>query len=56
MKEIVKRSIEELNELLPKEKKNHTLTFDEMLQNIEHLKTIGSLELFLIKKFGNEKK
>ena len=92
MKEIVKRSIEELNELLPKqkklsiekttplvgeksslesidlvnlfvcleknlkEKKNHTLTFDEILQNIEHLKTVGSLELFLTKKFENEKK
>jgi len=92
MKEIVKRSIEELNELLPmqkklsieektplvgeksslesidlvnlfvcleknlKEKKNYTLTFDEILQNIEHLKTVGSLELFLTKKFENEKK
>ena len=39
-----------------KEKKNYTLTFDEILQNIEHLKTVGSLESFLIKKFGNEKK
>ena len=39
-----------------KEKKNHTLTFDEILQNIEHLKTVGSLELFLTKKFENEKK
>ena len=92
MKEIVKRSIEELNELLPmqkkllvgkatpligeksslesidlvnlfvcleknlKEKKNYTLTFDEILQNVEHLKTIGSLEFFLTKKFKNEKK
>ena len=92
MKEIVKRSIEELNELLPmqkklsieektplvgeksslesidlvnlfvcleknlKEKKKYTLTFDEILQNIEHLKTVGSLELFLTKKFENEKK
>ena len=92
MKEIVKKSIEELNELLPKqkkisigettplvseksslesidlvnlfvcleknlkEKKNHTLTFDEILQNIEHLKTVGSLESFLTKKFKNEKK
>ena len=92
MKEIVKRSIEELNELLPmqkklsieektplvgeksslesidlvnlfvcleknlKEKKNYTLTFDEILQNIEHLKTVGSLEFFLTKKFENEKK
>ena len=92
MKEIIKKSIEELNELLSKEKKisiekttplvgeksslesidlvnlfvcleknlkekkNHTLTFDEILQNIEHLKTVGSLELFLTKKFENEKK
>ena len=92
MKEIVKRSIEELNELLPmqkklsieektplvgeksslesidlvnlfvcleknlKENKNYTLTFDEILQNIEHLKTVGSLEFFLRKKFENEKK
>ena len=39
-----------------KEKKNHTLTFDEILQNIEHLKTVGSLELFLTQKFENEKK
>ena len=39
-----------------KEKKNYTLTFDEILQNIEHLKTVGSLELFLTQKFENEKK
>ena len=92
MREIVKKSIEELNELLSKEKKllvgeatpligeksilesidlvnlfvclaknlkekkNYTLTFDEILQNIEHLKTVGSLESFLTKKFENEKK
>ena len=92
MREIVKKSIEELNELLSKEKKllvgkatpligeksilesidlvnlfvcleknlkekkNYTLTFDEILQNIEHLKTVGSLEFFLAKKFENEKK
>ena len=92
MKEIVKKTIEELNELLPKQKKlsigeatplvgeksslesidlvnlfvcleknlkkkkNYTLTFDEILQNIEDLKTIGSLEYFLRKKFENEKK
>ena len=92
MKAIVRKSIEELNSLLPKEKKleikdstplvgtksvlesidivnlfvnldknlkekkNYTLTFDEILQNIEHLKTVGSLELFLTKKFENEKK
>ena len=37
-----------------KENKNYTLTFDEILQNIEHLKTVGSLELFLTKKFENE--
>ena len=92
MQEIIKKSIEELNELLSKEKKlliekttplvgeksnlesidlvnffvcleknlkekkNYTLTFDEILQNIEHLKTIGSLEYFLRKKFENGKK
>ena len=92
MKEIVKKSIGELNELLPKEKKlsiqkttplvgeksslesidlvnlfvcleknlkekkNYTLTYDEIVQNIESLKTVGSLEIFLIKKFENEKK
>ena len=92
MQEIVKKTIEELNELLPmqkkllvgkatpligeksslesidlvnlfvcleknlKEKKNYTLTFDEILQNAVHLKTIGSLEFFLTKKFKNEKK
>ena len=92
MKQIVKKSIEELNELLSKEKKistkettpligeksslesidlvnffifleknlkkrtNYALTFDEILQNIDHLKTVGSLEFFLTKKFKNEKK
>jgi len=91
MQEIIKKSIEELNELLSKEKKlstekttpligeksslesidlvnffvcleknlkkkNYTLTFDEILQNVEHLKTIGSLESFLTKKFENEEK
>ena len=92
MKEIIKKSIEELNELLSKEKKisiekttplvgeksslesidlvnffvcleknlkekkNCTLTFDEILQNIEHLKTVSSLETFLTKRFKNEKK
>ena len=91
MQETIKKSIEELNELLSREKKlstgkttpligeksslesidlvnffvyleknlkkkNYTLTFDEILQNIEHLKTVGSLESFLTKKFGNEKK
>ena len=92
MKEIVKKSIEELNELLPKQKKisigettplvseksslesidlvnlfvcleknlkkkkNYILTFDEILQNTEHLKTVGTLEFFLRKKFENEKR
>ena len=92
MQEIIKKSIEELNELLSKEKKlsiakttqligersslesidlvnffvcleknlkekkNYILTFDEILQNTEHLKTVGSLESFLIKKFENGKK
>ena len=92
MQEVVKKSIEELNELLSKEKKlligettplideksslesidlvnlficleknlkekrNYTLTFDDILQNVEHLKTVGSLESFLTKKFENEKK
>ena len=86
MKEIVKRSIEELNDLLPKEKKlvieNSTplvgeksnlesidlvnlfvsleknlkerkkldLTFDEIIENADNLKTIGSLEIFLTNK------
>jgi len=39
-----------------KEKKKYTITFDEIIQNIEHLKTVGSLESFLTKKFENEKK
>ena len=91
MQETIKKSIEELNELLSREKKlstgkttpligeksslesidlvnffvyleknlkkkNYTLTFDEILQNVEHLKTVGSLESFLTKKFENEKK
>lgn len=86
MKEVVKKSIEELNDLLPKQKKllieNSTplideksnldsidlvnlfvnleknlkeknefnLTFDELTQNIDKLKTIGSLENFLNNK------
>ena len=92
MKQIIKKSFEELNELLPKEKKlvitdstpligekssldsvdlvnlfvsleknlkeekNYILTFDDILQNIEQLKTIHSLEVFLIKKLENEQK
>lgn len=87
MKEIVRRSIEELNDLLPKkkqlimedstplvgeqsslesvdlvnlfvnleknlkEKKNFTLTFDEIIGNVDKLKTIGSLKFFLVNKF-----
>tara|TARA_B100001765_G_scaffold115812_1_gene72170 strand:- start:767 stop:1039 length:273 start_codon:yes stop_codon:yes gene_type:complete len=86
MKEIVRESIEELNNLLPrkkklaikdstplvgeqsnlesidlvnlfvnleknlKEKKKITLTFDEIIENIDHLKTIGSLKIFLSNK------
>ena len=92
MKQIVEKSLEELNELLPREKrlamkdstplvgensnlesidlvnlfvsveknlkksKNYNLSFDEIIQNAEQLKTIGSLEVFLRKKFENEKK
>ena len=92
MKEIVKKSIEELNELLPKERKlttkestllvgeksnletmdlvnffvsieknlkknkNYNLPFDEIIQNAEHFKTVGSLKTFLTKRFENEKK
>ena len=92
MEQIVKKSIEELNEILPKEKKLivdkstllideksnlesidlvnlfvnleknlkkeglPTLTFDEMLKDVDQLKTIGSLEVFLSNKTKNEKK
>ena len=92
MKQIIKKSFEELNELLPKEKKlvitdstpligekssldsvdlvnlfvsleknlkeekNYILTFDDIMQNIEQLTTIHSLEVFLIKKLKNEQK
>ena len=92
MKEIVRRSIKQLNDLLPKEKKleikdttilvgeksklesidlvnlfvaieknlqkekKYNLPFDEIVQNAEQLKTIKSLEIFLNKKFENEKK
>jgi len=34
-----------------KEKDNFVLTFDEIIQNTDKLKTIGSLENFLNKKF-----
>ena len=86
MKEIVRESIEELNNLLPrkkklvikdstplvgeqsnlesidlvnlfvnleknlKKKKKITLTFDEIIENVDHLKTIGSLKIFLSNK------
>ena len=86
MKEIIRKSIEELNNLLPrkrkltikdstpligeqsnlesidlvnlfvnleknlKEKKKITLTFDEIIENVDHLKTIGSLKIFLANK------
>ena len=92
MELIVKKSIEELNEILPKEKKliidsstplideksnlesidlvnlfanleqnlkkenQYIITIDEMLKNVDKLKTIGSLELFLTNKLRNEKK
>ena len=39
-----------------KEKSNFVLTFDEIIQNTDKLKTIGSLENFLNKKFKNGKK
>ena len=86
MNEIVRESIEELNNLLPrkkklaikdstplvgeqsnlesidlvnlfvnleknlKKKKKITLTFDEIIENVDHLKTIGSLKIFLSNK------
>ena len=92
MKQVVKKSIEELNELLSREKKlamkdstlivgeksklesidlvnlfvnieknlkkdkNYDLSFDEIIQNAEQLKTIGSLKFFLTKRFENEEK
>ena len=39
-----------------KEKSSLILTFDEIVENTEQLKTIGSLESFLINKLNNEKK
>ena len=39
-----------------KEEKNHVLTFDDIMQNIEELTTIHALEVFLIKKIENEQK
>ena len=90
MEAVVRKSIEELNSLLPKEKKleikdstplvgtksvlesidivnlfvnldknlkekkDFTLSFDDILENVDQLKTIGSLETFLNNK--SEKK
>ena len=92
MKQIVRKSIKELNEILSKEKKlimedstplideksnlesidlvnlfvnleknlnkegKIALTFDEILKNVDQLKTIGSLEIFLTNKLKNEEK
>ena len=91
MEQIIKKSIDDLNEILPKEKKiinkdstpligkqsnlesidlvnlfinveknlkkekNLVLTFDDMLKNIDQLKTIKSFKSFLRDKFENEK-
>ena len=87
MKEVIRKSILELNEILSKEKKleiknttplisehsslesidlvnlfvnleknlkekgDYNLTFDEIINDVDKLKTIGSLEVFLINKF-----
>ena len=87
MKEVIRKSILELNEILSKEKKleiknttpliseqsnlesidlvnlfvnleknlkekgDYNLTFDEIISDVDKLKTIGSLEVFLINKF-----
>ena len=92
MKQIVRKSIKELNEILSKEKKlimedstplideksnlesidlvnlfvnlernlnkegKIALTFDEILKNVDQLKTIGSHEIFLTNKLKNEEK
>ena len=91
MQDVIKKSIEQLNEVLTKEKKlvlkkttplideksklesidivnlfvnleknlkekdNLVLTFDEILQNADKLKTIGSLEIFINKKKDEKK-
>ena len=39
-----------------KKKSNIFLTFDEIIENTDRLKTIGSLEEFLYNKTKNEKK
>ena len=92
MKDIISKSIKELNKVLPREKRliikdstplideksklesidlvnlfvnleknlkekgSPILTFDEIVENTEQLKTIGSLENFLVNKLKNEKK
>lgn len=92
MKDIITKSIKELNEVMSKEKRliikdstplidekskldsidlvnlfvsleknlkiknSLALTFDEIVENTEKLKTIGSLESFLVNKLKNEKK
>ena len=39
-----------------KKENQYIITIDEMLKNVDKLKTIGSLELFLTNKLRNEKK
>ena len=87
MQDVIKKSIEQLNEVLTKDKKlvikdstplideksklesidivnlfvnleknlkekgDYNLTFDEIINDVDKLKTIGSLEVFLINKF-----
>ena len=92
MKQVIKKSILELNEILSREKRleikdttpliskqsnlesidlvnlfvnleknlkeigDYNLTFDEIINDVDKLKTIGTLETFLINKFKNERK
>ena len=87
MQDVIKKSIEQLNEVLTKDKKlviknstplideksklesidivnlfvnleknlkekgDYNLTFDEIINDVDKLNTIGSLEVFLINKF-----
>jgi acyl carrier protein len=44
-----------LEQIIQKEKKLN-LTFDDLIENINQLETIGSLKYFLTQKFKNEKK
>ena len=37
-----------------REKKKLSLTFDEILENENQLKTIGSLEIFLVNRFKKQ--